>query len=65
MTEGTIAAWRAVDGETVSAGQVLYVLETEKVELEIEAPTSGTLRIVVRQGERCPVGTQVATIEHD
>ncbi|MDG2028799.1 MAG: biotin/lipoyl-binding protein [Acidimicrobiales bacterium] len=60
---GTIIEWRVADGDTVSVGQVLYVLETEKTEMEIESPAAGILRIEADPGEELPVGTVIGTIE--
>ena len=31
MTEGTITEWRKKEGEVVKSGEILYVIETEKV----------------------------------
>ena len=62
MTEGTIVQWLVDDGAAVAAGEPLYVLETDKVENEIEAPAAGTLRIIAAAGGPYPVGTQVGEI---
>jgi pyruvate/2-oxoglutarate dehydrogenase complex dihydrolipoamide acyltransferase (E2) component len=62
MTEGTLAHWLVEDGATVAAGEVIYVLETDKVESEIEAPVAGQLRQLVTAGEVYPVGEQVGEI---
>ena len=63
MTEGTIAQWLVADGAAVDAGQPLYVLETDKVENEIEAPASGVLRVLAAEGTAYPVGTHIGNIE--
>lgn len=63
MTEGTIAQWLVADGTAVSAGEPLYVLETDKVENEIEAPASGVLRVLAAEGEAYPVGSHIGNIE--
>ncbi len=65
VTEGTIAQWLVADGERVSAGQPIYLLETDKVEMEIEAPVGGILRISVPEGSTWPVGTAVGEIEDE
>ena len=62
MTEGTLAEWLVPDGAVVSAGDVIYLLETDKVESEIEAPVAGQLRQLVAAGELYPVGQQVGEI---
>lgn len=62
MTEGTITEWLVDDGTTVAQGQPIYILETDKVESEIEAPVSGQLRRLVAAGAPCRVGEQVGEI---
>jgi pyruvate dehydrogenase E2 component (dihydrolipoamide acetyltransferase) len=62
MQEGTILEWTVGEGDTVEAGQVIYRLETEKVEMDIEAPVSGVIHIVAPAGSSYPVGAPVATI---
>ena len=63
MTEGTVAQWLVEDGAAVAAGEPLYILETDKVENEIDSPTAGVVRIVATPGEVYDVGTLIATIE--
>ncbi len=63
MTEGQIAEWLAEDGADVTEGQPLYLLEADKSANEVEAPASGTLRIVAVPGETYEVGTVLGTIE--
>jgi pyruvate/2-oxoglutarate dehydrogenase complex dihydrolipoamide acyltransferase (E2) component len=63
MTEGTLVEWMVADGETVAAGQILYRLETDKVENDIEAPVSGTVHITSEEGETYPVGTLIGSID--
>ncbi|MDB5967850.1 MAG: biotin/lipoyl attachment protein [Hydrocarboniphaga sp.] len=62
MDEGTIAEWMAADGASVEKGQPLYSLESEKSVQEIEAPVSGTLKILKGTGESYPVGTVIGEI---
>jgi pyruvate/2-oxoglutarate dehydrogenase complex dihydrolipoamide acyltransferase (E2) component len=62
-TEGTIAKWLVDDGEPVEEGQALYLLETDKVEMEVEAPASGTLRTLAPEGTTHEVGAEIAQIE--
>ena len=62
IVEGTVARWLAPDGALLREGQPVYLLETEKAELEIEAPVAGRLRHVAVEGQSYPVGTLVATI---
>jgi pyruvate dehydrogenase E2 component (dihydrolipoamide acetyltransferase) len=62
MESGTIVRWLKAEGETVSKGEPLYELDTDKVTQEVEAETTGVLlKIVVADGE-VSVGTTVAVI---
>ena len=63
IVDGTLVEWLCADGASVKEGQVIYRLETEKAEIEIEAPASGRLRRIGVEGTTYPVGTLVATIE--
>lgn len=62
-TEMTLSEWMFGDGELVEAGEVIYTIETDKTTTEVEAPTSGTLRVIGVEGEVYPIGTLVGTIE--
>jgi pyruvate/2-oxoglutarate dehydrogenase complex dihydrolipoamide acyltransferase (E2) component len=63
MNEGQIAEWLVKDGEQVTEGQPLFSLEADKSTNEVEAPASGTLRIVGEVGETYEVGTVLGYIE--
>jgi pyruvate/2-oxoglutarate dehydrogenase complex dihydrolipoamide acyltransferase (E2) component len=63
MTEGTIVEWVAADGEAVAEGQVVYRLETEKVEIDVESPVAGVLRPIGAVGETYPVGEEIGFID--
>jgi pyruvate dehydrogenase E2 component (dihydrolipoamide acetyltransferase) len=43
MTHGIIVQWLVQEGDSVKAGDQLVVIETEKVNTEIESPASGTI----------------------
>lgn len=61
MTEGTLASWEVKAGSRVSAGDLVFVVETDKIATDINAPGDGeVLEILVEQGETVPVGTPVA-----
>ncbi len=62
MTEATILEWRRGEGERVEAGEILLIIETEKVTLEIEAPASGVLHILIPEGETVPVLEPIAVL---
>jgi pyruvate dehydrogenase E2 component (dihydrolipoamide acetyltransferase) len=62
MAEGLIAEWCVKPGDEVSAGQLLFVVETDKISNEIEAPAPGRIvALLVGQGATVTVGTPVAT----
>ncbi len=63
MTEGTLIEWLVADGDQVSEGQPLYLIETDKVENEVEATASGTVRLTGEEGETYPVGESIGEIE--
>jgi pyruvate dehydrogenase E2 component (dihydrolipoamide acetyltransferase) len=63
MEEGTIVEWLKQEGEPVQRGEVLFMVETDKATLEVEASARGFLRkILVPVGETVPVLTVVALI---
>ncbi|MDA8252760.1 MAG: E3 binding domain-containing protein, partial [Rhodospirillales bacterium] len=62
MTEGLLASWRVKPGDRVRQGDVLFVVETEKIATDIEAPGEGEITaITVAPGSTVPVGAVVAT----
>ncbi len=63
VTEATLAQWYKKDGDLVRKDEPLFVLETDKVTLEIEAEADGLLTISVSQGETVAIGTVVGTID--
>jgi pyruvate/2-oxoglutarate dehydrogenase complex dihydrolipoamide acyltransferase (E2) component len=62
MEEGAVAEWLVPDGATVTQGQPLYNLESEKSVVEIEAPASGVLKITAPTKEVFKVGTVLGEI---
>jgi pyruvate dehydrogenase E2 component (dihydrolipoamide acetyltransferase) len=57
MEKGTILQWLKAEGEPVERGQPVVLIQTEKVEYEVEAPGAGTLlRVVAKEGAELPVG---------
>ncbi len=55
--------WLVADGDPVTAGQPLYTLETEKVEMEVECPATGVVRLIGSVGQTYPVGEVVGQVE--
>jgi pyruvate dehydrogenase E2 component (dihydrolipoamide acetyltransferase) len=63
MREGIVVEWRAPVGVHVNKSTVLLVIESEKAEVEIEAPGEGFLRhIYVEAGATVPCGTLLAVV---
>lgn len=62
MEEGTLVEWMAADGAAVKEGQPLYALESDKSVQEVEAPASGTLKIIAVAGEVYKVGDVLGEI---
>ncbi|TCS36554.1 pyruvate dehydrogenase E2 component (dihydrolipoamide acetyltransferase) [Paucimonas lemoignei] len=61
MTEGLVAEWCVAPGASVKQGDVIFVVETEKVANEITADADGVMgEILVPVGETVPVGAVVA-----
>lgn len=62
MTEGVVEEWYIPDGGTVSEGELLYRLETEKVNLDVDAEATGTVRHLVGEGITMEPGDVVGYI---
>ncbi|MBM0168664.1 pyruvate dehydrogenase complex E1 component subunit beta [Altererythrobacter sp. C41] len=64
MEEGTIARWLVKEGDTVSSGDILAEIETDKATMEFEAIDEGTVgKILVPEGtENVKVGTVIAVL---
>jgi pyruvate dehydrogenase E2 component (dihydrolipoamide acetyltransferase) len=58
---GTVVEWRKQNGEHVNAGEVILVIETDKVAVDVESPGTGILQgISVGPGDVVPIGTVIA-----
>src|SRR5229473_7339799 len=63
METGKILRWLKKEGDQVKKGESLAEVETEKVNIEIEAFASGVLRkILVPEGQSAPIGAGIALI---
>ncbi|HLH62979.1 MAG TPA: dihydrolipoamide acetyltransferase family protein [Ktedonobacteraceae bacterium] len=63
MQEGTIARWLKKPGDTVSRGDILGEIETDKATMDLEAYDSGVLeQILVQEGETASIGQPIAII---
>lgn len=63
MQEGVLTEWVVSVGDEVTEGQALALVETEKVDAEVESPVAGTVaEILVEAGETVEVGTVIARL---
>lgn len=61
MTEGLLAEWRVQPGQRFRAGEILAVVETDKIASDLEAATDGVFaEAIVAAGQTVPVGTPIA-----
>ena len=67
MEEGTLAKWLVKEGDTVSSGDLLAEIETDKATMEFEAVDEGTVgKILVAEGtEGVKVNTPIAVLLED
>src|SRR5210317_1534782 len=67
MEEGTLAKWLVKEGDTVSSGDVIAEIETDKATMEFEAVDEGTIgKIVVAEGtEGVKVNDLIAVLLED
>lgn len=62
MTEGLVTSWLVGPGDQVRSGDVLVVVETEKIASEVESLGDGRIETIeVAEGSTVPVGTVLAT----
>ncbi|WP_439645930.1 pyruvate dehydrogenase complex E1 component subunit beta [Limimaricola cinnabarinus] len=64
MEEGTLAKWLVKEGDTVSSGDILAEIETDKATMEFEAVDEGTVgKILIAEGtEGVKVNTPIAVL---
>lgn len=63
ITTGVLASWSVKVGEAVAADQVLATLETDKVNVEVRSPQSGTItKLFAAEGEEVTVGNTLFVI---
>lgn len=64
ITEAEVTEWVKKEGDSVESGELVVVVTTTKMSLEIEAPASGVIKeILVAEGDLAEVGTKLAIIE--
>ena len=62
VSSGLIAQWHKNNGDPVSIGELLLTLDTDKISTEITADFTGTLQILVAEGEEVYIGSVVGRI---
>ncbi len=66
MSEGMIGEWSVEEGKPFARGDVIALIETDKITNEVEAEADGKfVRIVAGQGETLPVGALLAVFGDD
>ena len=62
VQEAVLVEWYKSDDDFIQKDEPLFVVETDKVTLEIVAEMTGVLKILVSEGETVAIGTTVGTI---
>ena len=63
ITEATVSKWLKTKGDKVSSDEPLVELETDKVNVEVPAPSNGVLeKISVQEGQTVNVGSLLGMI---
>jgi len=63
VTEALLAQWFKADGDLVKNEEPLFVIETDKITLEVVAEADGILSIKVPEGETVAIGAVVGTLD--
>src|SRR5215470_10665103 len=64
ITEVEISEWNKAEGESVKRDEVVAILETEKVTVELPAPGTGVItKILKKKGETARVGDVIGYME--
>lgn len=64
MEEGDFDNWLVSVGDTITKGQPVAVVMTDKVEMEIESEVAGTVtRLTAQEGDTVPVGGELGYVE--
>ena len=63
MEEGVLAAWLKEEGDTISAGDVVAQVETDKATMDLEVYDDGVLlKRVIEEGDSIPIGGLIAIL---
>ncbi|ADG88464.1 biotin/lipoyl-containing protein [Thermobispora bispora] len=61
--EGVVSTWFASDGQPVREGDLIAEVAVDKVDVEVPAPASGVIRLLVEEGTVVRQGDVIARIE--
>ena len=61
--EATLVQWFVPEGQKVNEGEALYLVETEKVETEVDSPTTGIIHWTTELGGTHEVGAEIGYID--
>ena len=62
VTKIRIVEWLVADGASVTEGEPILVFATDKVQHELPAAATGTVRLLAEVDDECPVGAVIAEI---
>jgi pyruvate/2-oxoglutarate dehydrogenase complex dihydrolipoamide acyltransferase (E2) component len=62
VADATIIEWKVKEGDKVEKGQIITVVETEKVRSDVESPDTGFIHIIGQEGTVAPVGAIIAQL---
>ena len=63
ITEATVSKWLKNQGDSVSSDEPIVELETDKVNVEVPSPSSGTLeKIIIKEGDTVKVGALLGSV---
>ncbi len=66
ITEATVASWLKKEGESVEIDEPIVELETDKITMEVGAPTAGVISsIKVKEGQTVAVGEVLGSVDAD
>lgn len=63
VTQIRIVEWLVEDGASVTEGEAILLFDTDKVQHELEAPATGTIRLLTQVDDECPIGMVIAEVE--
>lgn len=66
MEQGTVVKWYVKEGDTVSSGDLIADIETDKATMELQSFDEGTVaKLVAAEGETVPIGSLICVIAGD